>query len=134
MEAAFEGDREAAEARASSEQARLQAALGAATDRVAAFEISNQSSRVPAGGDAISSRKAQADICEQLLANAGFKEETKPRYLEVVLAARSDRVHSATAALIVDEEIEDRAQYCAAELPVGIEPYPLAIFSAGEQQ
>jgi hypothetical protein len=82
IEAAFKGDREAAEARAASEQDRLQAALEAAADRVAALEIMNKSSQVSAGGDAFSSMQAQACLCEQLLAKyiAGFGAATKPRY------------------------------------------------------
>jgi hypothetical protein len=134
MEAALRGDHEAAEARAASERANLQTALDAAADRVAALEIASLGSRVLSGGDAFRSMQAQAELCEQLLANAGFGAASKPRYLEVVLAARSDRLHSAAAALGDDEEIEDRAQYCVAELPVGIAPYPPAIFSAVEQQ
>jgi hypothetical protein len=133
MEATFKGDRETAEARPASEQTRLQATLEAAADRVAALEITNQSSRVPAGADAFSSMQVRADFCEQLLANSGFGAAIKPRCLEVVLAARSDRVHSAATALRDDEEIEDRAQYCVGDLPVGIAPYQPAIFSAGER-
>jgi hypothetical protein len=72
--------------------------------------------------------QTQAELGEQLLANVGFGGASKRRYPEVILAPRSDLVHSAAAALRDNEEIEDRAQYYVGELPVGMAPYPPAIF------
>jgi hypothetical protein len=38
-----------------------------------------------------------AELCEQLLANAGFAGASTPRYLDVALAARSDVIFAAAS-------------------------------------
>jgi hypothetical protein len=75
------------------------------------------------------------ELYEQLLANTGFVRASKPRYLNVALAARSNVIYAAASRGWEEGEVnEDRSKCCVAELPVGLAPYPPANFTASDQQ
>jgi hypothetical protein len=135
MEATFRDGQASADARASRDRAALQAELGDANCRVAAMDVASHSPEDSASGDTFHTMQDQAELCEQPLATAGFAEACKPRYLDVVLAARTDVIHAAASRGRKEGEVyENRSKYCVAEPPIGLAPYPPAVFTASDQQ
>jgi hypothetical protein len=130
MGATFRGGQASADARAARDRGALQACD--ANRRVEAMETASHSPGASVGGDTFRAKQDNAELCEQLLANAGFAGTSKPRYSDVVLMARSDVIHAAASRGREEGEVyEDRSKYCVAEVPVR---FPPAIFTASDQQ
>jgi hypothetical protein len=84
-----------ADERAAEKRDLFQARLKASDDMVAALE----SAPHPwLGGEIFQSIQRDVDLRERLLINAGFDSPEKPAFLDVVLAAREDRVQAAAVA------------------------------------